>query len=204
MPPHDHRTNPAENCIDTFKCHFISGLSAMGPNLPLHLWRRILPQCQDTLNMLRTSGLHPHMSYFTHMNFPFDYNATPIEPPGIKTLVYETPQQRKKLAHHGVDAWYIGYCPDHYHCHRIYVPATQGERIAHTVSFFLHNFSVPAKNRQDDVARFIRDLTTSLQHCYLNTPLQPVVDKHFAAIQALEKISARTFHNKQPQRLYRQ
>ena len=29
------------------------------------------------------------------MNGPFDYNATTIAPPGIKTLVYETPQQRK-------------------------------------------------------------------------------------------------------------
>ena len=43
VPPHDHRTNPAEKRIDTFKCHLISGLSAMDPNFPLHLWCRILP-----------------------------------------------------------------------------------------------------------------------------------------------------------------
>ena len=60
VPPHDHRTNPAEKCIDTFKRHLISGLSAMDPNFPLHLWCCILPQCQDTLNMLRTSRLPPH------------------------------------------------------------------------------------------------------------------------------------------------
>ena len=104
VPHHDHRTNPAEKCIDTFKCHFISGLSAMDPNLPLHLWCCILPQCQDTLNMLCISRLHPHMSSFTHMNGTFYYNATPMAPPGIKTLVYETPQQRKTWAQHGVDA----------------------------------------------------------------------------------------------------
>ena len=44
------------------------------------------------------------------MNGPFDYNATPMAPPGIKTLVYENPQQRKTWAQHGVYAWYIGYC----------------------------------------------------------------------------------------------
>ena len=33
-----------------------------------------------------------------------------------------------------------------------------------------------------------RDLTTALQHRYLHTPLQPVGDKQFAAIQALENI----------------
>ena len=98
VPPHDHRTNPAEKCIDIFNYHFISGLSAMDHNFPLHLWCRILPQCQDTLNMLRTSRLHPHMPSFTHMNGPFDYNVTPISPPEIKTLVYETLQQRKTWA----------------------------------------------------------------------------------------------------------
>ena len=82
VPPHDHLTKPAEKCIDTFKCHLISGLSSMDPKLPLHLWCRILSQCQDTLNMLHTSRLHPHMSSFTHMNGPFDYNATPVAPPG--------------------------------------------------------------------------------------------------------------------------
>ena len=38
VPPRDHCTNPAEKCIDTFKCHLISGLSAMDQNFPLHLW----------------------------------------------------------------------------------------------------------------------------------------------------------------------
>ena len=126
VPPHDHRTNPAEKCIDTSKCHLISGLSAMDPSFPLHLWCRILPQFQDTLNMIRTSRLHPHMSSFT------------------QTLVYETPQQQKTWAQHGVNAWYIGYCPDHYHCHKTYVPATRGERISHTVSFFPHDFAFPS------------------------------------------------------------
>ena len=158
----------------------------MDPNFLLHLWCRILPQCQDTLNMLRTYRLHPHMSSFTHMNGPFDYNATPMVSPGIRKLVYENPQQRKTWAQHGVDAWYIGYCPDHYRCHKTYVPATRGERISHTVSFSPHDFSVPANNHQDDVARSILDLTNELQHRYLNTPLQPVGDKQFAAIKVLE------------------
>ena len=87
VPPHDHQTNPAEKCINTFKYHSISGLSAMDPNFPLHLWCCIIPQCQDTLNMMHTSHLHPYMSSFTHMNGHFDYNATPMAPTGIRTLV---------------------------------------------------------------------------------------------------------------------
>ena len=137
---------------------------------------------------MRTSRLHPHMSSFTHMNGPFDYNPTPIARPGIKILVYETPQQRKTWAQHGVDAWYIGCCPDHYRCHKTYVTAIWGELISHTVSFFPHDFVVPINNHQDYIARSIRYLTNALQHRYLHTPLQPVGDKQFAAIQALENI----------------
>ena len=138
--------------------------------------------------MLCTSRLHSHMSSFTHMDSPFDYNTTPIAPPGIKILVYETPQQHKTWDQHGIDAWYIGYCLDHYRCHKTYAPATPGKLIAHTVYFFPHDFAVPANNHQDDLARSIRYLTTALQHRYLRTPLQPVGDKQFATIQALENI----------------
>ena len=126
VPPHDHRTNPAEKCIDNFKCHLIAGLSALDPKFPLHLWCRLLPQCEDTLNMLRTSCQHSHMSSYTHMNGPFDYNVTSIAPPGLKTLIYETPEQQKTWAQHGAEAWYIGHCPDHYRCYKTFVPATRG------------------------------------------------------------------------------
>ena len=88
---------------------------------------------------------------------------------------------------YSVDAWYIGYFPYHYRCHKTYIPANRGVLISHTVSFFPHNFAVPSNNPQDDVARSIHDLTTALQHRYLHTPLKPVKDKQFAAIKALEK-----------------
>ena len=160
----------------------------MDPNFLLHLWCRTLPQCQDTLIMLRTSRLHPHMSSFTHTNAPFDYNAKPMAPPGIKTSGYETSQQHKNWAQHGVDAWYIGYCLDHYRCHKTYIPAKRGERIAHTVSFSLNFFSVPANNHQDNVSLSICDLTTALQQRYLPTPLQIVGDTPFDAMKVLEQI----------------
>ena len=182
LPPHDRRTNPAEKCIDTFKCHFISGISAMDSNFPHPTAVSRYPQ--HAVHLLPAP---PHVFLHAH-DGPFDYNAMPMAPSGIRTLVYETFQQLKTWAQHGVDAWYIRYCSDHYLCHKTYVPATRGERISHTVSFFPHDFAVPAKNHQYNVARSIRDLTTALQHRYLQTPLQPVEDKQFDAIQALEQI----------------
>jgi hypothetical protein len=59
LPPHCHRLNTAERAIRTFKEHFVSGLSSVDPNFPLHLWDSLLPQAEITLNQLRTSRLHP-------------------------------------------------------------------------------------------------------------------------------------------------
>jgi hypothetical protein len=51
VPPHCHRRNAAERAIRTFKEHFVAGLSSVDPSLPLHLWDRLLPQAEITLNL---------------------------------------------------------------------------------------------------------------------------------------------------------
>jgi hypothetical protein len=58
VPPHCHRRNAAERAIRTFKEHFVAGLSSVDPSFPMHLWDRLLPQAEITLNLLRTSRLH--------------------------------------------------------------------------------------------------------------------------------------------------
>ena len=175
VPPHDHRTNPAEKAIDTFKCHFISRLCSLDPLFPLHLWCRLLRDCEHTLNMLRSSRLHPHMSSYNHLEGIFNYSTTPIAPPGLKTLVYETPTQRRTWAQHGVEGWYTGRAPDHYRNYTCFIPSTRGERTASTVSFFPHVFAVPTNSHKDDVARALRDLTAALKHIYLQISLQNIV-----------------------------
>jgi hypothetical protein len=59
VPPHCHRRDAAERAIRTFKEHFVAGLSSVNPAFPLHLWDRLLPQAEITLNLIRTSRLHP-------------------------------------------------------------------------------------------------------------------------------------------------
>jgi hypothetical protein len=59
VPPHCHRRNAAERAIRTFKEHFVTGISSVDPSFPMHLWDRLLPQAEITLNLLRTSCRHP-------------------------------------------------------------------------------------------------------------------------------------------------
>ena len=62
VPPHIHRRNAAERAIRTYKNHFIAGLASTDQNFPLHLWDKLVPQAEITLNLLRNSRLHPHLS----------------------------------------------------------------------------------------------------------------------------------------------
>ena len=105
VPPHSHRTNAAERAIQTFKAHLIAGLSSCNPNFPLHLWDRLLPQATLTLNLLRPSRINPRLSAEAQLNGAFDFNRTPLAPPGTKVLIFETPTQRRTWAPHGVDGW---------------------------------------------------------------------------------------------------
>jgi hypothetical protein len=59
VPPHCHRGNASERAIHTFKEHFVAGLASVDPYFPLHLWDRLLPQAEMTLNLLRKSRHHP-------------------------------------------------------------------------------------------------------------------------------------------------
>jgi hypothetical protein len=66
VPPHCHRCNAAERAIRTFKEYFVAGLSSVDPSFPMHLWDRLLPQAEITLNILWTSRLHPQLSAAAH------------------------------------------------------------------------------------------------------------------------------------------
>jgi hypothetical protein len=85
VPPHCHRRNAAERAIRTFKEHFVAGLSSVHPTFLLHLWDRLLPQVEITLNLLRTSRLHPQLSAAAHFH-GLDYNKTAFSPPGCKIV----------------------------------------------------------------------------------------------------------------------
>jgi hypothetical protein len=82
VPPHCHRRNAAERAIRTFKKHFVTGISSVDPSFPLHLWDRLLPQAEITLNLLRTSRLHTQLSAAAHFHGLVDYNKTAFAPPG--------------------------------------------------------------------------------------------------------------------------
>ena len=89
VPPSCHRANMAERAILTFKSHFKAGLASLDPDYPIREWDRLLPQAEMTLNLLRSSRLNPKLSAHAFLFGQFDYNKTPIVPPGTKVVVHK-------------------------------------------------------------------------------------------------------------------
>ena len=93
-PPHIHRRNAAERAIRTFKNHFLAGLASTDPHFPLYLWSALIPQATITLNLLRQSRINPNLSAYAQIWGQFDFNRTPLVPPGTKLILHEKPSQR--------------------------------------------------------------------------------------------------------------
>ena len=89
-----HRYNAVERVISTFKYHFIAGICATDPDYPMQNWDRLPKQAEITLNLLRLSRLNPIPSAYAQINGEFDFNLTPMPPPGTRTPVHEKPHSR--------------------------------------------------------------------------------------------------------------
>ena len=100
-----HFTNAAERAIQTYKDHFISGLSSYNPNFLLHIWDRLIPHATLTLNFLRPSRLNPILLAESQLNGVFDFNRTPLAPPVTRVVVHETPDNRRTWAPHAFDGF---------------------------------------------------------------------------------------------------
>jgi hypothetical protein len=167
-----HRRNWAERAIQTFKNHFISGLYSTHPDFPLNLWDKLLPQATLTLNLLRPSRINPKLSAHAQIHGSFNFDKTPLAPPGIKVLTHERAEGRESFAVHSARGFYIGPCLNHYRCYQVWIPTTNSIRIANTVDWFPHNLSMPIASATDIIIATAKDLTAALRQ-YQKRPLLP-------------------------------
>jgi hypothetical protein len=127
VPPYCHWRNSAERAIHSFKDYLIAGLCSTDKDSPMHLWERLLPQAMHTLNMLRILRINPKMSAATHLDGQYEYNRSPMAPPGNIIIAHETPNHRRTWDPHGQDGRYIGPDLEHYRCYKVYINRTRSE-----------------------------------------------------------------------------
>jgi hypothetical protein len=188
VPPRCHRRNATECAILTFKEHFVAGLSSVDPTFPLHLWDRLLPQAEITLNLLRTSRLHPQLSAAAHLHGLVDYNKTAFAPPGCKIIAHEKPGKRRTWAPHGQYGYSLGPVMHHYRCQNVYITTTASERIVDTLEIFPHNYQMPQLSSTDRLIMAVKDMTDALQNPHPEVPFASVVDDTISALAELAAI----------------
>jgi hypothetical protein len=188
VPPHCHRRNATERAIRTFKEHFVAGLSSVDPNFPLHLWDRLLPQAEITLNLLRTSRLHPQLSTAAHFHGLVDYNKTAFAPPGCKIIAHTKPGKRCTWEPHGQYGYSLGPAMHHYRCQNVYISATASERIVDTLEFFPHNYQMPQLSSTDRLLMAANDMTDALQNPRPEVQFASVGDDTISALAELAAI----------------
>ena len=127
VPPHLYRNNNIERAIATFKDHLISGLATTDPDFPMHLWDRLIPQAVLTLILLRPARFNPRLFTWAALNGMFDFNSTPLAPPGTRVFVCYPLSNRCTWDPHATEGWYLDPTLEHYRCYKCYVTKTRGE-----------------------------------------------------------------------------
>ena len=163
VPPHIHRRNAAERAICTFKNHFLAGLASMDPTFPITQWDRLLEQAELTLNLLRSSRVNQKLSAYTYLFGNFDFNKTPLAPPGTKVAVHIKPEKRTSWGYHVELGYYIGPAMEHYRCFKCYIPKTGGIRVADTVKFLPHDKPFPQVTPEDQLFQALSDILQIIQ-----------------------------------------
>jgi hypothetical protein len=119
VPPDMHRCSMAELAIGTFKAHFLSILAGVDPNFPKNRWDLLLPQAELTLNLLCQSHANLSVSSWEYCNGPYNFDATPMGPPGSRIIAHAQGTTRKSWDFCGKTGFYIGPSLVHYRCYNL-------------------------------------------------------------------------------------
>ena len=162
VTPYKHRNNHAERAMQTCKNHLKSGLAGTDPNFPLSEWDRLIPQANITLNLLRAARSNPKLSSYAYIHGNFNFQSTPMAPPGTKVLVHMHPDKRGSWELNGQPGWYVGPSPNHYRCVQCFIPRTRTIVHSDSVEFFPNQTPFPAVTMKDHLKQSAEDTVAIL------------------------------------------
>ena len=163
VPPDMHRRNKAERAIRTFKAHFISILASVDPAFPPNRWDLLLPQAELTINLLRQSMMYPTMSAWEHLNGPYNFDATPMGPPGCRIISHAKGSTRRSWDFRGGTGFYVGPALEHYRCFKVVKNSTQHVVVTDTVVFQHPTMACPMLSPEDRIIHCLRALTRAIR-----------------------------------------
>ena len=102
-----------------------------------------------TLNLLRNSRVNPALSAYAYLFGPYDFNKSPMAPPGTRVIVHDKHGNCTSWGHHGTKGWYIGPSLDDYRCMHCYMPATGIVQITDILQYIPKAFAFPKTTTED-------------------------------------------------------
>ena len=108
--------------------------------------------------------MNPKLSGYAQLHGEFNYNATPLAPPGTQVIVHEKSTVRGSWASYGVKGWYLGPSMEHSRYHCVYVINTRGERDSECVEFSPHNTQPPYNSSSENFIIAAHELSHALQN----------------------------------------
>jgi len=106
---------------------------------------------------------HMELSAWEHFNGPFNFDATPLGPPGCKIIGHARGSTRLSWDYRGHMGFYVGPALDHYRCHKILKTSTSAVIISDTVVFQHPTLSVPTLTTTDRIIHCLRALTNAVR-----------------------------------------
>ena len=110
--------------------------------------------------MLRASQLNPKILAYTYIFGHYDFNTTPIVPPGIKIVVHSKPDQCLTWDLNGETGWYVGPSMNHYWCVHYYFTITNQVLNCGTVTLIPHEYLFPEVNFENYLKQEVNDIIT--------------------------------------------
>ena len=130
----DHHHNLLEKAIQTWKDHFIGGMSVTASTFPVHLCCQEIPKAKQQHFLLRQSHVHTKVSAYAQIYGPHDYNAAPFLPIILETLVHDKPKRRGIFAEHCSKGYILGTAFEHYRAWTMWIKDKRATIISATVS----------------------------------------------------------------------
>lgn len=195
--PYDHRRNPAERAIQSFKNHFISIRAGADPDFPADRWDLFLAHAEDTINMSRPSQINPKVSACTMINGQFDFNKTPMCPAGIKTIAHTTTDRQTTWEEHGGRSFGLGRAPNHFRCYRNLIVKTNAIRVSNTVEFFPVKCGNPMLSEEEKISLLLQDLITIVSNPTRTIPSISYGDELNNALRTMQELMCKNRHGTQ-------
>ena len=121
VPPGQHRRNIAERAIQTAKDHFVAILVGVSTTFSMHLWCRLIPQAELTLNLICQSRATPNVSANAHVHGTHNFMTRPLAPLGCDVQAQERADKRRAWDPHSCNGWNVGTSMDHNRCFKAWI-----------------------------------------------------------------------------------